>query len=208
MICRHCSKEYSDEFVYCPYCAEPNLKDKMPKETNLTEKEQIDRASRGADGRYFLITLIVGILWFVFGYLICQFIGWKVYPGTLGNDSFSDKADTFAIISWLGLLIGWILFRWLNLKLSSKSKKQERIKQYIINSQYLKNQTSICPACGSHNIKYYRKGYNYKVGFWGAIFGVKGAGYAGGFGANNTCCRCMNCGKDWETDYDYRLIKK
>lgn len=64
-----------------------------------------------------------------------------------------------------------------------------------------------CPKCGSDNIKLYRKGYNYKVGFWGAIFGVRGAGYAGGFDANNTCCRCMNCGNDWETDYDYRLIK-
>lgn len=64
-----------------------------------------------------------------------------------------------------------------------------------------------CPKCGSTNIKLYRKGYNYKVGFWGAIFGVRGAGYAGGFDANNTCCRCMNCGNDWETDYDYRLIK-
>ena len=66
----------------------------------------------------------------------------------------------------------------------------------------------VCPRCGSHNIKHYRKGYNYKVGFWGAIFGVRGSGYAGGFDANNTCCRCMDCGKDWETDYDYRLINK
>lgn len=71
-----------------------------------------------------------------------------------------------------------------------------------------KHLTDICPRCGSHNIKIYRKGYNYKVGFWGAIFGVRGAGYAGGFGANNTCCRCMDCGKDWETNYDYRLIDK
>ncbi len=67
---------------------------------------------------------------------------------------------------------------------------------------------NVCPRCGSHNIKIYRRGYNYKVGFWGAIFGVKGAGYAGGFGANTACCRCMDCGKDWETDYDYRLIDK
>lgn len=72
----------------------------------------------------------------------------------------------------------------------------------------LKTNIDHCPKCGSHNIKLYRKGYNYKVGFWGAIFGVKGAGYAGGFDANNTRCRCMDCGKDWETDYDYRLINK
>ena len=71
-----------------------------------------------------------------------------------------------------------------------------------------KNNIDHCPKCGSTNIKLYRKGYNYKVGFWGAIFGVRGAGYAGGFDANHTCCRCMDCGKDWETDYDYRLINK
>ena len=71
-----------------------------------------------------------------------------------------------------------------------------------------RNNIDHCPKCGSTNIKLYRKGYNYKVGFWGAIFGVRGAGYAGGFDANHTCCRCMDCGKDWETDYDYRLIEK
>lgn len=65
-----------------------------------------------------------------------------------------------------------------------------------------------CNRCGSTDIKLYRKGYDYKVGFWGAIFGVRGSGYAGGFDANKTCCRCMDCGKDWETDYDYRLINK
>ena len=65
-----------------------------------------------------------------------------------------------------------------------------------------KNLYDVCPRCGSHNIKHYRKGYNYKVGFWGAIFGVRGAGYAGGFDANKTCCRCMNCGNDWETNYN------
>ena len=72
----------------------------------------------------------------------------------------------------------------------------------------IRNNIDHCPKCGSTNVKLYRKGYNYKVGFCGAIFGVRGAGYAAGFDANNTCCRCMNCGNDWETDYDYRLINK
>ena len=71
-----------------------------------------------------------------------------------------------------------------------------------------KNMADVCPRCHSRNIKLYRKGYNYKTGFWGAIFGVRGAVYAAGFDANKTRCRCMDCGKDWETDYDYRLVKK
>lgn len=63
-----------------------------------------------------------------------------------------------------------------------------------------------CPQCGSHDIKIYRKGYDYRPGFWGALFGVRGAGYVGGFDANKACCHCMDCGKDWETDYDYRKL--
>ena len=76
----------------------------------------------------------------------------------------------------------------------------------IGNGFFKKGNISYCPRCHSRNIKIYRKGYNYKIGFWGAIFGVRGAGYAAGFDTNKACCRCMNCGKDWETDYDYRLL--
>ena len=83
----------------------------------------------------------------------------------------------------------------------------EKTKKDLNEALNIRNNIDHCPKCGSHDIKIYRKGYNYSTGFWGAIFGVRGAGYAGGFDANNACCRCMNCGKDWETDYDYRLIK-
>lgn len=76
----------------------------------------------------------------------------------------------------------------------------------FVNEFEKKSNISFCPKCGSHNIKIYRRGYDYKVGFWGSIFKVRGSGYAGGFGANNACCRCIDCGKDWETDYDYRLL--
>lgn len=203
MICRHCNKEYSDEFAYCPYCAEP----KPIKNKNLNQV-QIDGTQRGADGHYILLTVVVAILWFCFGYFICRVASWIIYPETVGNDAFCDKADIFAIIMWLGILLLWIVLRWVNLKLSDENKKQKRVKKFVIFKQYQNDQTSICPICGSHNIKLYRKGYNYKIGFWGAIFGVRGAGYAGGFDANNTCCRCMNCGHDWETNYDYRLIDK
>lgn len=66
--------------------------------------------------------------------------------------------------------------------------------------------TTVCPRCHSKNIKIYRKGYDYRPGFWGSLFGVRGAGYVGGFKANNACCHCMDCGKDWETDYDIRKL--
>lgn len=65
-----------------------------------------------------------------------------------------------------------------------------------------------CPKCGSHNIKIYREGYNYTKGFWLRTFGVKGGGYVAGMNSNRARCRCMNCGDDWATNYDYRFIGK
>lgn len=122
-----------------------------------------------------------------------------------------------AIIIVLMLMIALLAyFMWLiksghitkgNLK-SDVNKATEIFSDTIKEAFNVRKNIDHCPKCGSHNIKLYRKGYNYKIGFWGAIFGVRGAGYAGGFDANNTCCRCMDCGKDWETDYDYRLINK
>ena len=126
----------------------------------------------------------------------------------------------FAIIMLLALAVVIVCTVWylIDFKKNGKSNSvdMKKIAEIFDNSMQssfneavnLRNNIDHCPKCGSTNIKLYRKGYNYKVGFWGAIFGVRGAGYAGGFDANNTCCRCMNCGKDWETDYDYRLIEK
>jgi hypothetical protein len=37
---------------------------------------------------------------------------------------------------------------------------------------------------------------------------VKGGGYAAGFNRNRARCHCMNCGKDWKTNYDYRFLDK
>lgn len=204
MICRHCGKEYSDDFAYCPYCAEPVKSEKQfefTKLKNLTREEKVKRS-------YKIITFLIAFLLFLIMFFVGQSLGWFFYPGTLENDAFHDEADTFAIIFWIVTVVGWLIGRWIYWEITKNAKMNQRIRKQIITEQFAKNTTSICPSCGSHNIKLYRKGYNYKIGFWGAIFGVRGAGYAGGFDANHTCCRCMNCGNDWETNYDYRLINK
>lgn len=65
-----------------------------------------------------------------------------------------------------------------------------------------------CPRCKSENIKIYREGYDYEKGFWMRMANVKGGGYAAGFNRNRARCHCMNCGKDWKTNYDYRFLNK
>ena len=179
MICNHCGKEYSDDFAYCPYCAEPKPKAQ-------TEKQELKQYKDGVLSK-FIFKLIIC---FAFSCLMFAYLLWAEGIGI---------AVFLSIVTFCGLsLIPFFEYY--------AHTRPGRLR--TINIQFTKDQTSICPSCGSHNIKLYRKGYDYKVGFWGAIFGVRGAGYAGGFDANKTCCRCMNCGKDWETDYDYRLINK
>ena len=70
------------------------------------------------------------------------------------------------------------------------------------------NNIEYCPRCKSENIKIYREGYDYEKGFWMRMANVKGGGYAAGFNRNRARCHCMNCGKDWKTNYDYRFLDK
>ncbi len=173
MICKHCGKEFSDEFAYCPYCAEP----KPEPEKSLEEEyvERVDKETGGMKKR----AIIGGILFAVLGTLL------------LGP---------------LGLVIAVVEVICLFIYAEAKRKKAKKPgRQFIINAQFSNDQTSICPKCGSHNVKVYRKGYDYGTGYW---FRKHGGAYIAGMDANTACCHCMNCGNDWETDYDYRYVNK
>jgi hypothetical protein len=99
------------------------------------------------------------------------------------------------LISFCGVVVGLLVEYF-------KSDKQK-----LIDIEFDEDPTSICPHCGSHNVKVYRKGYDYSKGLkWTLFGGGKYGRYVAGMDSNTACCRCMNCGKDWETDYDYRLL--
>ena len=179
MICRHCGKEYSDDFGYCPYCAEPK-----PKPEKSLDEVYIDKKVGTARFWSILGGVLMQILCLIcMGPILGLIFGMCVFPVSI-----------------------WAIIYGTRKRAMENAKKTTR--NAIIDKQFFVDKTSICPSCGSHSIKLYRKGYNYNVGFWGSTFDVKGAGYAGGFEANNTCCHCMNCGANWETNYDYRTINK
>ncbi len=177
MICRYCGKEYSDNSEYCPYCAEPK-----PKPEKTLDEQYLDK--------------VVGTTRF-----------WSVVVGV-----FLQVLSILVMGPILGLLFGiatipasiWAAIYGIRKRVLEELEKNSR--EIIIKKQFAVDKTSICPSCGSHNVKIYRKGYDYKAGFWGSVFGVKGSGYAAGIDANEACCRCMNCGSNWETGYDYRTI--
>lgn len=179
MICRHCGKEYSDEFAYCPYCAEP-------KPIEMSESQELKQYTKNILSK-FVMKLALCFLFSIafFAFLMCvEGITIAVFLSIV----------VFLFLSLIPILEYYTLV------------KPGRLR--TINIQFSKDQTSICPKCGSHNIKIYRKGYDYGKGLVLRLLDVKGAGFSAGIDSNNTCCRCMNCGNDWETDYDYRLIKK
>lgn len=158
---------------------------------------------------------------------VCQGEIHDVVPGTFeikNNTSQpeNEKKDNSNMMVWIASILcivafivvyyveGWIakvvisvLFAIPIVVCFSKLSAIDRANGHIPKSENIE----YCPRCKSRNIKIYRKGYNYHKGFLLRIFDIKGGGYIAGMDTNNVCCRCMNCGKDWETDYDYRLIK-
>lgn len=199
MTCRHCGKEFSDEFAYCPFCAEPvRLADRLTEEQRKNQDVVRERVNYGCSTIIYTILAFPGSIMFYYMMFLMKCIFSVFNP-----DEDFPTALSFETVCLIALCVS--AFVCVGMLLYHKYRSE---KETLIAVQYARDQTSICPKCGSHNIKIYRKGYNYHQGFWGAIFGVKGAGYAAGFDANTACCRCNNCGNDWETDYDYRLINK
>lgn len=90
---------------------------------------------------------------------------------------------------------------------TKRKEVKKRDRKQIIKQQFKKDKTSICPRCGSHSIKIYRKGYNWNEAFWGRMFNLKGSHYIAGMESNDAICRCLNCGSEWNSGYDYRKIK-
>ena len=85
--------------------------------------------------------------------------------------------------------------------LISEHKKSDEQKR--VEAEFNRDKTAICPHCGSRNIQVYPKGYNYKAAFFGHLAGSKSAPLLGAIGSTKACCRCRNCGKGWQTPYDY-----
>lgn len=194
--CPNCGKMNLDKADVCKEC-QCEIHDVAPGTFKIAETDKTEERKKITNYKRNFSIVLLGIILFPVSWMAIYLWNWY---DLIANDAGYYGGVTISLyslfISVIVIVCGLLIEHF-------KSDKQK-----LIDIQFDDDSTSICPKCGSHNIKLYRKGYNYKVGFWGTIFGVRGAGYAGGFDANKTCCRCMDCGKDWETDYDYRLINK
>lgn len=110
---------------------------------------------------------------------------------------FPSKKDSLIILilaAVISILIGVsIVISW---KLKSPKEKMVQI-------QFEKDQTSICPSCGSHSVSLGRKGYDWNKGFWYRIFDIKGGHYLAGMDSRRVIAHCNSCGHKWETDKEW-----
>lgn len=187
MYCKHCGKEIPEDAYCCPYCAEPLPEILSEEDREWEEKELESKAKTRAalNTKIFRWSIIIGItcpLFFMF-LVPTQHLSLGVF-----------------LLIWLGtsILIPTATFLFARGHLYDES--------IIKWKQFCTDSTSICPMCGSHSIKIYRKGYNYNEAFWGSMFNIKGSRYTAGMSSNNAMCHCQHCGHNWNSGYDYRKI--
>lgn len=182
MTCKHCGNDLPKNAKYCPNCSEPTDIDKEFLEN--TPKENLSNA---LTKRFLKGAVIVLILAIAFSFVITFSI----------NNALSGFFGYFISLFSFGLI--FVVIDMMNIR-----NNENKVNILI---QFEKNKTSICPMCGSHSVKIYRKGYNYNEAFWGSVFNVKGSRYIAGMNSNDAMCYCQHCGHKWNSGYDYRITK-
>lgn len=191
MKCSYCGKTIQYDAKYCPYCAEP-VPEILSDEDREWEEKELERKAknRAASSRLpkiFTVNVMIGLGVFLLLFLL---------QGSLINIKAS-----IAIIVTVSIIILLTIAGYIFCYTHLSNKEIVKYKQFCTDS------TSICPMCGSHSIKIYRKGYDYNEAFWGSMFKIKGSRYTAGMNSNDAMCHCQHCGHNWNSGYDYRKIK-
>lgn len=95
----------------------------------------------------------------------------------------------------------------LNFNIEHKAKidlKNDKVnKERYIQAQFLADETSICPECGSHDLSFGRKGYDWNYAFWGSMFKMRGSQYIAGMDSRRVIAHCNKCGHSWKTSREW-----
>ena len=185
MKCNHCGADVPDNSKFCNVCGEP-----LDNPIEI-EKRESYRA------KWSFIWEQSKIIWL--GFIL---VGFSIGAVVALFFAAQDKAIIKSTVIWIGLIGGLIYVVISYVSLLFRPKKQK-----IIDSQFYRDKTSICPVCGSHSVKVYRKGYDWQEAFWGNLFKIRGSRYTAGFDSNDAMCFCKHCGHKWNTHYDIRTIK-
>ena len=189
--CKHCGKKYPEDALCCPYCAEPNSQS-ISDEEREWEEQELERKAKNRAARSTDIFTASWSLVIVLPFLsVCLL-------------SFGVKGSTIGIIALISFIVSIIVFPTSAFLFARSHLADESIVKW---KQFCTDKTSICPKCGSHSVKIYRKGYNWNEAFWGSVFKIKGSRYIAGMESNTAMCHCEHCGHRWDSGYDFRTIK-
>lgn len=215
--CRHCRKEYDDNFSYCPYCAEP-APPKPPTEEELRRKEEQETSELYAMLAFgipilaflagALLTLIIslivhfvkGIGYVLDGYTIPQIPDFVPNPLIM---MFCGAVASFAAMAFGIIAINRHQKMMQDLKAGKPVKTRPLTRKELIREQFRADQTSICPRCGSHSISLGRKGYDWNKAIWYSIFRIKGGHYFAGENSRRVTAYCNNCHHFWVTNQEW-----
>lgn len=193
MKCSYCGIDLPPNAKYCPNCAEPVIEPPSQEELLWEEKELENKAKRKAAlsklPKVFAVNILMSVmLWMIYCLIV----------SALNKPLNARILLTMSVILPLVLTISGYFF--------CKTHLTDR--EIIKYKQFCEDSTSICPMCGSHSIKIYRKGYNWNEAFWGNMFNIKGSRYTAGMNSNDTICYCENCKHQWNAHSDYRIERQ
>lgn len=185
MKCNHCGADIPDGSKFCNVCGEP-FDDPIEVEKQIESRAKWEFIGKQV-GEICLFTPLIGLMT-----ALC----YKMI--TVAQEKIVST-KTLVFIGAIGGIV-YVILCCIGIIFAPKRHK-------IIRKQWYRDKTSICPVCGSHSVKVYRKGYNWQEAFWGSVFKIRGSRYTAGMDSNEAMCYCQRCGYKWNTHYDIRTIK-
>lgn len=183
IVCLHCGQRYSSALDCCPECAEPTPTIKTAEDLKAKKEKQYKNS--------FIVDIVVGIIGALlfaalFAFLICFYF-------LLTETVIVPFLPIFAVFAVLGLVGATFTLATLR-----KDKRYRNIR-----AQFYADDTSICPECGSHDLSFGRKGYDWNYAFWGSIFRLRGSQYIAGMDSRRVIAHCNKCGHSWKTSREW-----
>ena len=181
--CVHCGNRYWSTISNCPECAEPTPEIKT--EDDL--QEEIKANYRNS----FIVNVITGVIGALLFAAMLAFI--ICFYFLLTETVIIPFLPIFAVFAALGVIAAIAVLATLR-----KDKKWRNIQ-----AQFHADETSICPNCGSHDLSFGRKGYDWNYAFWGSIFSLRGSQYIAGMDSRRVIAHCNKCGHSWKTSREW-----
>lgn len=181
--CSHCGTEYSSEMKYCPNCSEATAVSEAKQRITKRERKVLKNAWLWETIKLFVVSGI-------FSLAVSLIMG---ATEILTQEKILGFRLWFVIFFTISLIFTTLI--------SIDRHKNAEWKKRM--AQFHADETSICPNCGSHDLSFGRKGYDWNYAFWGSIFRLRGSQYIAGMDSRRVIAHCNKCGNSWKTSREW-----